>query len=924
MTNNTINQTPEQIARDKIDAKLKSSGWIVQKKSQLNLNAGIGVAVTELTYEIGEADYTLFVDRKPIGVIEAKKEDDGFRLTQVEEQSTGYANSKIKRLNNEPLNLVYESNGEIIKFTDYRDPKPQSRELFNFQRPETIRALLASTQTLRDRFSNLPPSVIGNYRQCQIDSINGVERLLKQNKGRLLIHMATGAGKTYTAISSVYRLLKYVNAKRVLFLVDTRNLGKQAEQEFNTYFATDDNRKFTELYNVQRLNSSYIATDSQVCISTIQRMYSILQGKELAEDMEEQNPNENQVLWQKKEPLPVEYNSKIPPEFFDFIIIDECHRSIYNLWRQVLEYFDAFLIGLTATPDSRTFGFFKQNIANEYPYQESVTDGVNVGYDVFVVDTQITNQGSKISFGEYIEKRDKLTRKKRLTLNDEDYIYDAKKLDKDVVNESQIRTIIRTFKDNLFTQIFTDRVNVPKTLIFAKTDSHADDIIRIVREEFGEENKFCKKITYKAEEDPDTVLSQFRNDFYPRIAVTVDMVATGTDIKPLECLIFMRDVKSHNYFEQMKGRGVRTIKLDDLQKVTPDAKYTKDHFIIIDAIGVTKSIKSELQPKDLKRSVPLKDLLQSIALGCEDEELFTTLATRLIRLDKKLTDQERELLQTKIGKSLADISKDLVHTYDVDKIEDLARSKYNLPADAEPSIEQFNAIQKDLITEAVKPFNSDNNDLIENIRKAHEQVLDIVNLDEVKFAGWQTDNTDIQNQLIAEFSNYINENKDKIIALQIFYSEPYRRKSLTYKMIEELSELISLQKPQLHLSKVYQAYLALDQVQGKTPEHKLVCLVSLLRRVIGIDSKLADYSKTVDLRFRDWIFKQQIGHNRFTDTEVEWLQMMKEHIKTSFHIDKEDFEYAPFDSHGGLGRMYKLFGDNMDAIIDNFNESMVA
>jgi type I restriction enzyme R subunit len=419
-------------------------------------------------------------------------------------------------------------------------------------------------------------------------------------------------------------------------------------------------------------------------------------------------------------------------------------------------------------------------------------------------------------------------------------------------------------------------------------------------------------------------LSQFRNSFYPRIAVTVDMVATGIDIKPLECIIFMRDVKSYNYFDQMKGRGVRTIKLDDLQKVTPDAKYTKDHFIIIDAIGVTKSIKSQTQPKDLKRSVPLKDLLQSIALGCEDEELFSTLATRLVRLEKRLTDQERELLRTKVGKSLVDINKDLINAYDVDRLVDLARSKYNLPTTAEPSIEQLDSAQKDLIKEAVKPFNFDNNDLIENIRKVHEQVLDIVNLDEVKFAGWQTDNTDIQNQLITEFSSYINENKDKIIALQIFYSEPYRRKTLTYKMIDELAELISLQKPQLHLSKVYQAYLALDKVQSKMPEHKLVCLVSLLRRVIGIDSKLADYSKTVDLRFRDWIFNEQIGHNRFTDAQVAWLQMMKDHVKTSFHIDKEDFEYAPFDSHGGLGRMYTLFGDNMDAIIDNFNESMVA
>jgi type I restriction enzyme, R subunit len=390
--------------------------------------------------------------------------------------------------------------------------------------------------------------------------------------------VATGSGKTYTAITFIYRLLKYAKAKRILFLVDTKNLGEQAEQEFMAYIPNDDNRKFTELYGVTRLKSSFIPDNNQVYISTIQRMYSILKGTELDESAEETNPKE----YQQKEPAPVIYTEKVPIEFFDFIVIDECHRSIYNLWKQVLDYFDVFQIGLTATPDNRTFGYFNQNLVSDYGYEKAVIDGVLVPYNVFTIETKITKDGSKISIGEKVDKRERLTRRKFWESVDEDIEYSGKQLDRDIVNPSTIRMIIRGIKDNM-PAMFPDRFapapssleraspdlsgaggevkvafEVPKTLIFAKTDSHAEDIIEIVREEFGEENKFCKKITYKSEEDPKSVLSQFRNDYYPRIAVTVDMIATGTDIRPLEVLVFMRDVKSRSYYEQMKGRGTRT------------------------------------------------------------------------------------------------------------------------------------------------------------------------------------------------------------------------------------------------------------------------------------------------------------------------------------------------------------------------------
>ncbi|MFZ4543413.1 MAG: DEAD/DEAH box helicase family protein, partial [Saprospiraceae bacterium] len=531
------NQNPEQIARDNIDRQLIACGWLIQSVKKVNLNAGLGIAVKEYLTDVGPADYVLFVDGKPCGVIEAKKEDEAHRLNVHETQGEDYANAKLKHLKNEPLPFVYISTGEVTRFTDFTDPKPRAREEFSFHRPETLRDWVKRDKSLRTRLMDLPSLQTNGLRECQINAITNLEISFKENRPRALIQMATGSGKTFTAITAIYRLLKYAKAKRVLFLVDTKNLGEQAEQEFMSFVPNDDNRKFTELYSVQRLKSSYIASDSQVCISTIQRLYSILKGTDIDETAEEENPNERN--WQPKEIPPIEYDPKMPIEFFDFIVIDECHRSIYNLWKQVLEYYDAFEIGLTATPDKRTIGYFNQNLVSEYSHEMAVADGVNVGYEVFIIDTKITQEGSTLWKGEYIEHRERLSRKKRMELQDEDENYSKQQLDKEVVNPNQIRTIIRTFKEHLPT-IFKDRYDekgvfeVPKTLIFAKTDSHANDIIDIVRQEFAEENKFCKKITYKTDEDPKSVLSQFRNDYHPRIAVTVDMVATGTDIRPLE------------------------------------------------------------------------------------------------------------------------------------------------------------------------------------------------------------------------------------------------------------------------------------------------------------------------------------------------------------------------------------------------------
>jgi type I restriction enzyme R subunit len=919
MAPTTKNQNPEQIARDQIDAKLSESGWRVQDKDKINFNAGRGIAVREYPTDIGPADYVLFVDHRAVGVIEAKLEEWGHKITTVEEQAEGYAAAALKWVNNkEPLPFVYESTGVITRFTDARDPKPRSREVFTFHRPETMAEWLSKPKSLRTRLHDIPPLNPAGFRACQITAIENLEESFKADRPRALVQMATGSGKTYTAITSVYRLLKYSDAKRILFLVDTRNLGQQAEQEFMSYLPNDDNRKFTEFYNVQLLKSPFIASSSQVCISTIQRMYSILKDEPLDESAEEENPAERLV--RPKQPLPVVYNPKIPPEFFDFIIIDECHRSIYNIWRQVIEYFDAYLIGLTATPDARTYGFFKKNVVSEYSHDKAVADSVNVGNEVFVIDTQVTRHGGQIKAEQQVEKRERLTRKKRWERQDEDEQYSANQLDRDVVNPDQIRTVIRTFRDKL-PEIFPGRAEVPKTLIFAKTDSHADDIIQIAREEFGESNDFCKKITYQAD-DPKSVLAQFRNNYDPRIAVTVDMIATGTDVRPLECLLFMRDVKSRNYFEQMKGRGTRIIEADDLKKVTPSA-IAKTHYVIVDAVGVTKSLKTASQPLITKPSVPLKDLATGVMMGVRDEDTVSSLAGKLARLDRELDDNDRARISDIAGgKHLTDIVGDLLNAIDPDRIEEAATKAAK---GQEPTDEQRQIARDKLVGQAANVFTGPLIALIDNIRREKEQTIDHDNLDKVLQAGWDGDaKSNVQN-LTKDFAAYLEEYRDKIEALTIFFSQPARRSEITYAMIKSVLDALKTDRPKLAPVRVWRAYALLDEYKGANPANELTALVALFRRVCGLDQKIAPYAETVKRNFQTWIMKRHSGAGqKFNDEQMEWLRMIRDHIATSIHIERDDLDMAPFDAKGGLGKMYQLFGESTDTVLHELNEALAA
>ena len=911
--------TPEEKARCVIDDKLCQSGWVIQDLQKLNLSDSLGVAVREFPTSTGAIDYALFVDGKPVGSIEAKREEAGQSITDVEVQSERYAKSTFKWIKNDyAIRFVYEATDKLIRFTDYNDIKYRSRAVFSFHRPETLFEWIHQLDTIRNNMKHFPMLEAKGFRNCQINAINNLEQSFAENRPKALVQMATGAGKTFTAITAAYRLLKYGNMKRILFLVDTKGLGEQAEREFLAYTPNDDPRSFSQIYGVRRLKSSYIPGDVQICISTIQRMYSILKEEELDESAEEA-PFAKYVTAESKTPKQVAYNEKYPPEFFDCIIVDECHRSIYNAWSQVLSYFDAFIIGLTATPDKRTFAFFNENVVSEYSREQAIVDGVNVGEDIFLIETEVSKNGAHL-MKQLIEYRDRMSRAKRWKQLDEDVNYVPSQLDRDIVNPSQIRTVIRCFKDNLFTTLFPHRKEVPKTLIFAKMDSHADDIVQIVREEFGEGNDFCRKITYSAD-NPESVLSSFRNDYNPRIAVTVDMIATGTDVKPIECLIFMRDVRSKNYFEQMKGRGTRILSKEDLQKVTPSATENKDHFVIVDAVGVTKSQKSDTRPLERKPTVSLKELMMNVALGAKDENTLTSLANRVIRLNSQMSPAERKQFESKVGISAGTVAENLLNAFDEDVIMEHAR---NTTGNIALTEEECKQAQKELIKSAVAPFHiPEVRDYIENVRRSHDQIIDNVNLDSVIFAGFDTQQEANVNRVVSDFRAFIEENKDEIVALRIIYDAAYKERPM---VIEKLKELYKkLKSHGITVERLWDCYAIKqpDKVKGGTMA-QLTDLISIIRFEAGYADTLTSFADKVNYNFMQWTFKKNAGHIQFTEEQMEWLRLIKDHIAVSLSILPEDLDLTPFDRKGGLLGFYDAFGDSYEQILQEMNVALVA
>jgi len=919
----------EARARVEIDKQLAAASWLVQSNEALNLGAGPGVAVREFPLEKGHGrvDYLLFLNGQPAGVVEAKPE--GTTLVEVEHQSGKYVEGLPPWMDAPvyPLPFIYESTGAETRFTNGYDPDARSRRIFTFHQPGTLIEWSRQIQedaehpTFRARIRAMPKLDETGLWGKQATAVHNLEVSLAENRPRSLIQMATGSGKTFTAATICYRLIKHANAKRVLFLVDRSNLGRQTKLEFDKFTIPETKRKFPAEYNVQHLTSNTIDTTSRVCISTVQRVFSILKGDtEMDEELDEHSIFELPV----PEPIEVAYSPTLPPDAFDVIVIDECHRSIYGLWRQVVEYCDAYLIGLTATPTKQTFGFFQQNLVMEYSHEMAVADGVNVDFTVYAIETAITKGGSTIEMGDFAGYRDRQTRKVRWNAVDEAVTYAQNQLDRDVVAVDQIRTVIKTFKDKLFTELFPGRTTAPKTLIFAKDDSHADDIVQIVREVFAKGNQFATKITYRTRDGKaEDLLQSFRNSMYPRIVVTVDMIATGIDVKPLECLLFMRSVKSRTYFEQMLGRGVRVINDTEFQAVTDDAK-SKDGFLVIDAVGfMNTDLIETVQPLERTPTRSLQDLFKAVAYGSKDPELASSIAGRLARLDKRLTKDDREMLQALAkGQDLATIARQIVEALDPDHQLAAAEAAGTSPEDAKGVA----LVAQSLIADALQPLasNPDFRNAILDVRKSYEQTIDESSKDEVLFAGHSKAGRERAAALVSQFAEYIEAHKDEIRALQVLYSRPYRER-LTFPEVKELARAIERPPRQWTPEKLWRAYELLDKskVHG-SGGRMLTDIVSLVRYTLHQDTELVPFRDQVETRYASWLEGQGQKGVDFTADQLQWLTWMKENIASELGIRPESFEYTPFVEHGGIGRAVQVFGDRLTPLMDELTDALAA
>ena len=919
--------TPEQTARILIDEQLTRTGWFVCNRKDIDLISHQGVAVREVIMDVehGRSDYLLYVDRHVVGVIEAKPV--GTTLTGVQWQSAMYAEGLPQAyrdnavLKDGRLPFIYEASGTETQFTNGFDPYPRARKIFNFQAPGTLarfirdRANNLLAPTWRAKVLSMPPYEDYDLRPASKVAVGAIEdSLASGTHSRSLVQMATGAGKTRMAVTESYRLLQYGGFNRILFLVDRNNLGDQTMREFRDYTTPDDGRKFTELYNVDKLTSAGLVKSSKVVVSTIQRVFAGLRGIEVPD---EDDPNIDD--FRPEAPVTVDFSADMPPETFDLIVVDECHRSIYGVWRGVLEYFDAHVVGLTATPTKQTLGFFQQNLVSEYTYAESVADGVNVDFEVYRIKTSITEQGSTIEAGTIVPKMDRRTREQRLEALDEDLTYAGGELDRAVTSKAQIRLVLETFRDRLYTEIFPKRSVVPKTLIFAKDDNHAEEIVTTVREVFGKGNDFAAKITYNAK-DPRALLQKFRNSPDLRIAVTVDMIATGTDVRPIECVFFMRDVHSRTYFEQMKGRGARTINDADFQSITPDAAR-KERFIIVDAVGVTEHDYVDASPLERTKTIPLSKLLERAANFTITSGEATSLASRLALLDRQLTEKERTEVAVLAGMSLRDITKRLVSVADPDVLEGVVE---NAPkgADGEP---QLKKALRQYIDDMVAPLagNAPLRQRLLEIRAAHDRVIDEVSIDVLLNAAGVVD-YDKARGVISSWKQFLNENKDEITLIHLLYSQP-KGARVTFRELSELADRLKSPPYSWTVDLIWAAYQATegDRVK-KSTRHTATDLITLIRYSLDLDRELIPFADIVEERYQSWLTRQAQAGTTFTEAQLWWLERIKDTIVQSAQFRIDDLDLAPFTERGGSDGIGRALGSQVQAIIEEMNKVLAA
>ena len=883
--------TPEEKARQKIDQWFTDAGWEVINRDEYEPTS-TAVAIREgLLKDNLEADYFLFISGKAVGVLEAKREETDAFSSIVCEQAALYAKSvpNIYQTYQKPLPFIFTSNGKELYFCDFREQDHYFKQIMTIPTPHELVKKLG----INDYFAGLPTLHKKGLRDCQYEAITELEKSFRSGQKRALMVLATGAGKTYTACLAAYRMLSYTPMRRVLFLVDRNNLGKQAEGEFGTFRLTENGEAFSTIFTVNRLRSSSIPSDSNVIISTIQRLFSFLKG-ETIEDNDEDDENE------PAEEVILPPNPDLPHDYFDMIIIDECHRSIYKNWRKVLEYFDtARLVGLTATPIPETMAFFNNNRIVNYTLEKSIVDGVNVDCRVYRIKTQVTETGGAILEGEKFKEETRYTGEVKTVSSKETKTYTNKELNRSIINPAQIKLILTTYRDVVYTELFNDPQRepnmdyLPKTLIFALNEAHATNIVQIAKEVFGRtDDRFVQKITYSAG-DSNELIRQFRNDKDFRIAVTCTLVATGTDVKPLEVVMFMRDVESLPLYIQMKGRGVRAIGDEQLRNVTPNA-FSKDCFYLVDAVGVTEHEMTIPTATDesTTKIITLKELLERISHGYFPDEYLKRLAATLARIYNKADDSQRKEFARLSHDDMKELS---ARIYD-------ALEKGTLPPFI--STNESNNERKGLVSPLANHADARKYLLI--LAAGFVNTL-MPGEDTLISKGFSIE--DAKNTTEA-FEEFCRENADEIEALRIIYNN--EGEPITYSMLKELEHKLKMANNHFAPKQIWNSYAVLSpgKVKRSTTKEEsdaLTNIIQLVRFAFRQIERLDSVVTTSKQYFNLWLGQNQ---REITDKQREVISRIVDYIASNGACTVRDIRE---DDATHAAQMIRAFGNMQKA-----------
>ena len=856
--------TPEEKARVKIDQMFEDAGWQVVDRDFYSPTITAAAIREGLLNGNREADYFLFINGKAIGVLEAKRAEVDVTSTKVCEQTEMYARSvpDCYQAWRKPLPFGYQSNGEETYFRDFRESDGGMELINRIHTPKELCKMLG----IVDVYAGLPTLKKKGLRDCQFEAITELEKSFRAGQNKALMVLATGSGKTYTACLASYRFLAYTPMRRILFLVDRNNLGKQAEGEFGMFRLTENGDPFNTIFTVNRLKSAKIPSDSNVVISTIQRLFSLLKGEDITDTDNDDEATDT--------PVELPENPTLPKDFFDVIIIDECHRSIYGNWKKVLDYFtSARMIGLTATPVPETMAFFNNNRIVNYTLEKSIVDGVNVDYRVFRIKTEATENGGAIKQGDKLRVETRYTGTVETISQKETKQYTKEELNRSVINPAQIKLVLETYRDSVYTEMFTDPQRepnmdyLPKTLIFALNEAHATNIVNIAKEVFGhtgENDPFVQKITYSAG-DSNELIRHFRNDKEFRIAVTCTLVATGTDVKPLEVVMFMRDVQSEPLYVQMKGRGVRTIGDEQLRNVTPNA-FSKDCFYLVDAVGVTEHemhIPAAGTDDEPTHTITFKRLLELLSHGNVSDDFLRLLASKLARIYNKCTEEQRNKFTELSGIDMKELSSAI-----------------------------FTALEQNLLPpyEDINKPNNERKGLIGSITNRPEarQYLLILNAGFITMLMPGEDNLISKGFSIEDakdttdaFEAYCKEHQDEIEALRIIWNN--EGEPLTYAILKDLENRLKMTNNRFSCSRLWNSYALVnpkDVRKHTTKEEQIAVtnIIQLVRFAYHQIEKLDSVYTSASQYFNLWCGQRQGDR---TPKQIEVMRQIVDYIASN-------------------------------------------